>query len=177
VLDKYIGTGWRRDLTQLGGLEPLAHTPALIKALQDAKRANKQRLADWIQANMGLELPVHAMFDVQVKRIHEYKRQLLNVLHVIARYQRILREPQADVVPRVVVFAGKAASAYHMAKLIIQLINDVANTVNNDPRVGDKLKVVSSPTTASVWPSASFRRPTCLSKYPRLGPRRPAPAI
>ena len=145
VLDKYIGTGWRRDLTQLGGLEPLAHKPALIKDLQDAKRANKQRLADWVQANMGLALPVHAMFDVQVKRIHEYKRQLLNVLHVIARYQRILREPQADVVPRVVVFAGKAASAYHMAKLIIQLINDVANTVNNDPRVGDKLKLVFIP--------------------------------
>jgi starch phosphorylase len=145
VLDKYIGTGWRRDLTQLGGLEPLAHKPALIKDLQDAKRANKQRLADWVQANMGLALPVHAMFDVQVKRIHEYKRQLLNVLHVIARYQRILREPQADMVPRVVVFAGKAASAYHMAKLIIQLINDVANTVNNDPRVGDKLKVVFIP--------------------------------
>ncbi|NBW26243.1 MAG: glycogen phosphorylase, partial [Betaproteobacteria bacterium] len=91
VLDKYIGTGWRRDLTQLGGLAPLAHQPALIKALQDAKRANKQRLADWIQTHMGLAVPVHAMFDIQVKRIHEYKRQLLNVLHVIARYQRILR--------------------------------------------------------------------------------------
>jgi starch phosphorylase len=145
VLDKYIGTGWRRDLTQLGGLAPLAHQPALIKALQDAKRANKQRLADWVQTNMGLQLPVHAMFDVQVKRIHEYKRQLLNVLHVIARYQRILRAPQADMVPRVVIFAGKAASAYHMAKLIIQLINDLATTINNDPRVGDKLKVVFIP--------------------------------
>ena len=145
VLDKYVGTGWRRDLTQLGGLEALADKPALIEALQVAKRANKQRLADWVQANMGLELPIDAMFDVQVKRIHEYKRQLLNVLHVIARYQRILREPEADMVPRVVVFAGKAASAYHMAKLIIQLINDVADTVNHDPRVGDKLKVVFIP--------------------------------
>ena len=145
VLDKYIGTGWRRDLTQLGGLAPLAHKPALIKALQDAKRTNKQRLADWVQTNMGLQLPVNSMFDVQVKRIHEYKRQLLNVLHVIARYQRILRDPQADVLPRVIVFAGKAASAYHMAKLIIQLINDLATTVNNDARVGDKLKIVFIP--------------------------------
>lgn len=145
VLDKYIGTGWRRDLTQLGSLATLAHNAELITALQAAKRANKQRLADWVLENMGLQLPVHAMFDVQVKRIHEYKRQLLNVLHVIARYQRILRDPQADTVPRVVVFAGKAASAYHMAKLIIQLINDVARAVNHDPRVGDKLKVAFIP--------------------------------
>jgi starch phosphorylase len=145
VLDKYIGTGWRRDLTQLGALAPLANQPALIKALQDAKRTNKQRLVDWVKTHMGLALPVDAMFDVQVKRIHEYKRQLLNVLHVIARYQRILRDPQADVLPRVVVFAGKAASAYHMAKLIIQLINDLATTVNNDPRIGDKLKIVFIP--------------------------------
>jgi starch phosphorylase len=94
---------------------------------------------------MGLDIPTNALFDVQVKRIHEYKRQLLNVLHVVTRYQRILANPDAPVVPRVVIFAGKAASAYHMAKLIIRLINDVAKVVNNDPRVGDKLKVVFIP--------------------------------
>jgi glycogen phosphorylase len=82
---------------------------------------------------------------VQVKRIHEYKRQLLNVLHVITRYQRIIANPDAVTVPRVVVFAGKAASAYHMAKLVIRLINDVAKVINNDPRVGNKLKVVFAP--------------------------------
>jgi len=85
------------------------------------------------------------LFDVQVKRIHEYKRQLLNVLHVITRYLRIVEQPGSVTVPRVIVFAGKAASAYHMAKLIIQLINDVAKTVNKDPRVGDLLKVVFIP--------------------------------
>jgi len=90
-------------------------------------------------------LPTNALYDVQVKRIHEYKRQLLNVLHVITRYQRIVEQPGSVTVPRVIVFAGKAASAYHMAKLIIQLINDVARTVNKDPRVGDLLKVVFIP--------------------------------
>ena len=145
VLDKYIGTGWRRDLAQLSGLQPMVQQDALVHAFQDAKRANKRRLADWVQRHMGLTIPVDALFDVQVKRIHEYKRQLLNVLHVVARYQRILKDPAAVTVPRVVVFSGKAASAYHMAKLIIRLINDVATVVNNDPRVGDKLKVVFIP--------------------------------
>ena len=145
VLDKHIGTGWRRDLTQLSGLMPLLDNEKVIAGFQQAKLANKRRLADWVQTHMGLEIPTDALFDVQVKRIHEYTRQLLNVLHVVTRYQRILANPEAAVVPRVVVFAGKAASAYHMAKLIIRLINDVAKVINNDPRVGDKLKVVFIP--------------------------------
>ncbi len=145
VLDKHIGTGWRRDLTQLSGLMPLLGTEKVLAGFQQAKLANKRRLAAWVHKNMGLEIPTDALFDVQVKRIHEYKRQLLNVLHVVTRYQRILANPEAAVVPRVVVFAGKAASAYHMAKLIIRLINDVAKVINNDPRVGDKLKVVFIP--------------------------------
>jgi starch phosphorylase len=145
LLDKKIGTGWRRDLTQLKELMPLVTNEKVIAGFQAAKLANKQRLAAWVKKNMGLEIPTDALFDVQVKRIHEYKRQLLNVLHVITRYQRILANPDAVTVPRVVVFAGKAASAYHMAKNIIRLINDVARVVNNDPRVGDKLKVVFIP--------------------------------
>jgi starch phosphorylase len=145
LLDKHIGTGWRRDLTQLSGLMPQLANEKLIAGFQQAKLFNKRRLAAWVQSHMGLEIPTDALFDVQVKRIHEYKRQLLNVLHVITRYQRILANPDAAVVPRVVIFAGKAASAYHMAKLIIRLINDVAQVVNNDPRIGDKLKVVFIP--------------------------------
>ena len=145
MLDKYVGTGWRRDLSQLSGLQPLVSQDKVIAAFQEAKLANKKRLADWVQSHMGLTIPTHALFDVQVKRIHEYKRQLLNVLHVVSRYQRIISDPSAVTVPRVVVFAGKAASAYHMAKQIIRLINDVAAVINNDPRVGDKLKVVFIP--------------------------------
>lgn len=145
VLDKQVGTGWRRDLTQLSGLNAVLTQPKVIEAFQDAKLANKQRLAAWVQANMGLTIPTDALYDVQVKRIHEYKRQLLNVLHVITRYLRIINNPGSVTVPRVVVFAGKAASAYHMAKQIIHLINSVAKVVNNDPRVGNLLKVVFIP--------------------------------
>ncbi|ARV17245.1 Maltodextrin phosphorylase [Curvibacter sp. AEP1-3] len=145
VLDKQVGTGWRRDLTQLSGLNAVLTSPKVIEAFQGAKLVNKQRLAAWVQANMGLTIPTDALYDVQVKRIHEYKRQLLNVLHVVTRYLRIINNPGSVSVPRVVVFAGKAASAYHMAKQIIHLINNVASVVNNDPRVGNLLKVVFIP--------------------------------
>jgi starch phosphorylase len=145
VLDKQVGTGWRRDLTQLSGLNAVLTSPKVIEAFQGAKLANKQRLAAWVQANMGLTIPTDALYDVQVKRIHEYKRQLLNVLHVVTRYLRIINNPGSVTVPRVVVFAGKAASAYHMAKQIIHLINNVASVINNDPRVGNLLKVVFIP--------------------------------
>ena len=149
LIDSRIGRGWRRDLTQLEGLRPLADDPAFAQAFREAKQANKQRLAEWVQANMGLTIPTDALFDVQVKRFHEYKRQLLNLLHVVTRYLRLIQQPGAlqgrPSVPRVVVFSGKAASAYHTAKLIIRLANDVAKIVNNDPRVGDRLKVVFAP--------------------------------
>ena len=145
LLDKHIGTGWRRDLTQLKELAPLLTQETVITGFQQAKLFNKRRLAAWVKSHMDLDIPTEALFDVQVKRIHEYKRQLLNVLHVVTRYLHIINNPDAVVVPRVVIFAGKAASAYHMAKLIIRLINDVAKLVNNDPRVGDKLKVVFIP--------------------------------
>ncbi len=152
LLDQRIGKGWRRDLTQLEALRPMAAQPAFARAFRHAKRENKLRLANWVEQNMGIVLDTDAMFDVQVKRIHEYKRQLMNVLHVISRYQRILDAHAAGdtvtlagIVPRVVVFAGKAASAYAVAKLVIRLINDVASTVNNDARVGKLLKVVFLP--------------------------------
>ncbi|EHR70833.1 glycogen/starch/alpha-glucan phosphorylase [Burkholderiales bacterium JOSHI_001] len=148
LLDGRIGKGWRRDLSQLEALRHMASQPAFVDAFAQAKRHNKQRLAAWVAKHLpqpGLSLNPDALFDVQVKRMHEYKRQLMNVLHVITRYHRILDKPDADWVPRVVVFSGKAASAYHMAKQIIHLINDVARTINADARVGDRLKVVFLP--------------------------------
>ncbi len=145
LLDRRLGTHWRRDLDALRALQPLADDATFRQAFAQAKLTNKRRLADWLQAQTGLTVSTDALFDVQVKRIHEYKRQLLNVLHVVTRYLRILDNPASVPVPRVVVFAGKAASAYHTAKQIIRLINDVAATVNADPRVGDRLKVVFVP--------------------------------
>ncbi|MBN2690453.1 MAG: glycogen/starch/alpha-glucan phosphorylase, partial [Burkholderiaceae bacterium] len=145
LLDEAIGTHWRRDLSNLAKLRPMLGDAALIHKFQAAKRSNKVRFAAWLKAHHNITIPVDALYDVQVKRIHEYKRQLLNVLHVITRYLRILEQPGSVTVPRVVIFAGKAASAYQMAKLIIQLINDVAKTINNDDRVGDLLKVVFVP--------------------------------
>lgn len=145
VLDETIGRNWRTDLSQLSELQPHIDYPAFIRQVADAKFANKQRLAAWVAKNMDIVLNPHALFDVQIKRIHEYKRQLLNVLHVITRYNRIKADPDASWVPRVNIFAGKAASAYYVAKHIIHLINDVADVINNDPQVKNKLKVVFIP--------------------------------
>ncbi|ORM75168.1 glycogen phosphorylase [Pantoea wallisii] len=145
VLDNAIGRNWRTDLGQLNELVPHVDYPAFIEQIADAKFANKKRLAEWVAKNMDIVLDPHALFDVQIKRIHEYKRQLLNVLHVVTRYNRIKADPNANWVPRVNIFAGKAASAYYVAKHIIHLINDVANVINNDPQVKNKLKVVFVP--------------------------------
>ncbi|HMY98829.1 MAG TPA: glycogen/starch/alpha-glucan phosphorylase [Burkholderiaceae bacterium] len=145
LIDQRIGRNWRRHLDELEGLRAAIEIPGFLAAFRKVKRNNKERLARLVLERLGVVLNPDALFDVQVKRMHEYKRQLLNVLHVVTRYQAILANPDAQWVPRVVVFAGKAASAYHMAKLVIKLINDVAQTVNNDPRVGDRLKVVFIP--------------------------------
>ena len=145
VLDENIGRTWRTDLSQLAELEQHIDYPAVNQAVQRAKLENKKRLADYIAQQLGVVVNPKSLFDVQIKRIHEYKRQLMNVLHVITRYNRIKDDPDAEWVPRVNIFAGKAASAYYMAKHIIHLINDVAKVVNNDPQIGDRLKVVFIP--------------------------------
>jgi starch phosphorylase len=145
LLDSTIGNGWRRDLNQLQLLGDKRSDASFVDAFITVKRANKARLAAHIERSTGVRVNPLSLFDVQVKRIHEYKRQLLNVLHVITRYQAILADPAADVVPRTVIFAGKAASSYHAAKSIIRLIHDVGSVINNDPRVGDKLKLVFIP--------------------------------
>jgi len=140
-----IGNAWIGDLTELKKLEPLAQDPIFRKAFRQVKHDNKMHLAMYIQDKMGIEINPEAMFDVQVKRIHEYKRQLLNLLHVITHYNRICQHPEVERQPRVVIFAGKAAPGYSMAKLIIRLINHVADIINHDLRVGYKLKVVFIP--------------------------------
>ncbi|MDP3809702.1 MAG: glycogen/starch/alpha-glucan phosphorylase [Hydrogenophaga sp.] len=146
LIDSRIGTGWRRHLGELAQLRPLADEAEFKSAFRFAKQQNKLRLVKYIADTLhGPKVDPQGLFDVQVKRMHEYKRQLLNVLHVITRYHHILSQPQANWVPRTVIFAGKAASAYYMAKLVIQLINDVARVVNADKVVGDRLKVVFLP--------------------------------
>jgi starch phosphorylase len=145
LLDRTIGTGWRRDLNQLQLLKDRKSDPAFRDEFMSVKRANKVRLAAHIERSTSVQVNPNSLFDVQVKRIHEYKRQLLNVLHVITRYQAILANPGDDFVPRTVILAGKAASSYHSAKSIIRLIHDVGAVINSDPRVADRLKLVFIP--------------------------------
>ncbi len=145
LLTKVIGTGFQKDLDRLKLITPLADDEKFRKAFRDVKLANKLRLSNKIEDLTGVKLNPNSLFDVQIKRIHEYKRQLLNVLHVITLYNRIRLGRVNDITPRTVIFGGKAAPGYWMAKLIIRLINDVATLINDDPAVGDKLKVVFYP--------------------------------
>ena len=145
LIDQTIGPGWRTDLSELRLLAQHADDSGLQRDFLRVKAANKTRLADYIHAKTGVTVNPASLFDVQIKRIHEYKRQLLNLLHVIWRYQAILTSPDANWVPRTVILAGKAASSYHTAKLVIHLVHDLAHQINNDPRIGDKLKLVFVP--------------------------------
>jgi starch phosphorylase len=144
LLEKAIGKGFKKDLSQIKKITPLANDAQFRKAFAAVKHANKARLAAKIEQKTGIKLNVNSLFDVQIKRIHEYKRQLLNVLHVITLYNRI-RNGEHDITPRTIIFGGKAAPGYWMAKQIIRLINDVAAIINEDVAVGDKLKVVYYP--------------------------------
>ena len=149
LLADHLGEGWVRDLGQLARLAKMSEKKKFrtdfLAQLQQVKLENKQRLVEMVQQRVGIDISDQALFDVQVKRLHEYKRQLLNLLHVVARYQKIRAGDTAELVPRVIIFAGKAAPGYYMAKQIIRLIHDVADVVNFDPVVGDLLKVVFIP--------------------------------
>lgn len=145
LLTEKLGSAWENDLEDLERLKWAADDADFRHRFREIKRVNKERLAKTIQQLLGVTISVDAMFDVQVKRIHEYKRQLLNLLHVVARYQRLLDNPNDPMPKRVVMFAGKAAPGYHMAKAIIKLINNIAHVINNDARIGDKLKVCFLP--------------------------------
>ena len=149
LLDARIGNGWRRDLDDLQKLRPMAEDAGLGQSLALIKQANKARLAQRILRDTGIRVDSRSLFDVQIKRIHEYKRQLLNLLHVVARYQAMLADPDGPDgngwQARTVIIAGKAASAYHTAKQIIRLAHDIGRVVNADQRLHDHLKLVFLP--------------------------------
>ncbi|MDD2463964.1 MAG: glycogen/starch/alpha-glucan phosphorylase [Desulfobulbus sp.] len=145
LIGEKIGYDWVVNLDKLRDLEKLTEDGDFLRRWREVKLANKKRLAKIIASNCDVTVNPDTLFDIQVKRIHEYKRQLLNVLHVINFYQRLITRPDEQVVPRTVIFAGKAAPSYHKAKLIIKLINSVGTVINNDPRVGERLKVVFIP--------------------------------
>lgn len=145
LITSVIGEDWVRELDELKKLEPFAKDAAFCKKWQQVKSTNKAKFAKFVTENFGVAISPDAMFDIQVKRIHEYKRQLLNALYLIHSYIRIKKNPELDFVPKVAFFGGKAAPGYYMAKLIIRFINAVGSVINNDPQVGNKLKVVYLP--------------------------------
>jgi len=145
LITQRIGDGWLRDLDQLHKLEPLADHEAFQKEWRAVKLTAKRALAALIELRTGIKVNAESLFDIQIKRLHEYKRQHLNVLHILSLYLRLKRDPQADVPPRTFIFGAKAAPGYTLAKLIIKLINSVAAVINHDPAVRDRLKVVFFP--------------------------------
>ena len=145
LLTEAIGEDWVTDLERLRDLEPLADDPAFRARFAQAKQSNKIRLADWLKRSTGVSVNPEAMFDVQIKRFHEYKRQLMNILHAAALRNEIHRNPDAKRAPRVKIFGGKAAPGYAMAKLVIKLVNDIGATINADPLMSGRLQVVFPP--------------------------------
>lgn len=142
LISRHIGGGWVTNLDELQKLRELANDREFVAEWQQIKRENKSRLAEYITRHNQINVSISSLFDCQVKRIHEYKRQLLNVLHIITLYNLIKEDPGSQVVPRTFIFSGKAAPSYFIAKLVIKLINAVGTMVNNDPDVQDRLKVV-----------------------------------
>ncbi len=168
LIESRIGTGWLTDLEQLRRLEPLADDHTFRTEWHAVKQQNKLTLANEIQRIMGLMIDPASLFDVMVKRLHEYKRQLLKVLHVITLYQRILADPKADLLPRTVIFGAKASPGYWMAKRIIRLVNGVAEVVNADPIVAGRLKVVFVPNfnvslAERIYPAADLSEQISLA--------------
>jgi starch phosphorylase len=150
LVSEVIGDDWVRDLANLRRLEAFAQDPGFLERWQKIKHANKATLAKAIRSRTGISVDPNSLFDVQVKRIHEYKRQHLNILHVIALYHRLRSDPQHDMQPRTFIFGGKAAPGYYIAKLIIKLITSVGDIVNKDPAVKGRIKVV-------YWPNFSVK--------------------
>ena len=145
LLNKTIGDKWVKELDELKKIESYVNDDKFLKQWIRIKNENKQRLVDYIHQEQNIKINIKGIFDVHVKRFHEYKRQLLNILHVIHMYHQIKDNPKKDFVPRTIIFAGKAAPTYHIAKLTIKLITAVGEIVNHDPAIGDKLKVIFIP--------------------------------
>jgi starch phosphorylase len=145
TITEAIGDGWVTDLSKLSDLKPLAEDKVFRDTFRKATRQTKSQFADWLKTSTGLAVDLDTMFDCQVKRIHEYKRQLLNALRIVVLYNRLRQNPGLDITPRTFFFAGKAAPAYHLAKLIIKFINNLAGTIDGDPAARGHLKVVFLP--------------------------------
>jgi len=145
AITEAIGDGWITDLDELRKLEPLADDQAFRAAIRSAKRQAKDRFAGWLASATGQLIDPETIFDTHIKRIHEYKRQLLNALHIVVLYNRLREDPRRDVAPRTFFFAGKAAPAYHLAKLVIKFINNLAAAIDGDPEVRGRLKVIFVP--------------------------------
>ena len=161
LINSQIGTDWIKNLDELRRLEDLAEDLDFHQAWQEVKLANKQELAQLIQKRTDVSVDPHSLFDIQVKRLHEYKRQHLNVLHIITLYLRLKKDPGLDITPRTFIFGGKAAPGYYMAKLIIKLIHSVAEMINRDPDIRDRLKVVFFPNfnvqnAQKIYPAADL---------------------
>ena len=161
LITEKIGDGWIKDLSELKQLESFIDDAEFRQQWREAKQAIKQDLTDYSAEKIGVNVNPESLFDIQVKRIHEYKRQHLNVLYIITLYNRLKQNPDLDIVPRTFFFGGKAAPGYYMAKLIIKLINSVGEVVNNDPEVSDRLKVVFLPNYSvklaqHVYPAADL---------------------
>ena len=161
LIDEVVDGDWLRNLESLRQLEPYAENPTFRENWRGVKLSAKQRLAAYVQRVVGVTIDPHSLFDMQVKRIHEYKRQHLNVLHIVSLYNRLKHDPSLKITPRTFVFGGKAAPGYRMAKLIIKLINSVAEIVNRDPQVNQQLRVVFVPdlnvkTAQQIYPAADL---------------------
>ena len=168
LLTARLGSGWERDLEKLRRLEPLIDDAELCEEWREIRRHNKMQLSAYIHGQLGIATDPDSMFDVLVKRLHEYKRQHLQVLHILTLLKRIQRNPNAELVPRTFIFGGKAAPGYRMAKLIIKLIHSVGEAVNSDPLVGGRLKVVFLPDYSvklgqRVYPAADLSEQISLA--------------
>src|SRR4029077_11497683 len=142
TITEAIGEGWVTDLSQLKKLKPLADDQGLHQAFLKAKREAKLQFIDWLKRTTGQTVDAGSIFDCQIKRIHEYKRQLLNALRIVVLYNRLRQNPNFEMTPRTFFFAGKAAPAYELAKVIIKFLNNLARTIDNDLVVRGRLKVL-----------------------------------